>query len=94
MKKTNELAYTITSGIAHRELKGQILFLRPGDRHLFTMNETGRFVWQLLLKRTTVDQAVRAFSRRFSVSQETAGKDVRSFLRQLERRKIIRPVKG
>ena len=93
MKKSNEQAYAVATDIAHRELKGQILFLRPGDRHLFTMNETGRFVWQLLLKRKTVGQVVAAFSRRFSVAQETAAKDVRSFLGQLEKRKIIQPVK-
>lgn len=94
MKKSNEQAYAVAAGIAHRELKGQILFLRPGDRHLFTMNETGRFVWQLLLKRKTVDQIVRAFARRFSVSGEIAAQDVRSFLRELERAKTIQPVRG
>jgi len=94
VKKRGGLIYTISRGIAHRELKGQILYLQPGDRHLFTTNETGRFIWQLIAKRKTVDQITRAFSRKFSLAEEIAGKDVRGFLRELEKRKIVQLVKG
>ena len=42
---------TINGEIAHREIEGQILILRPDDNFLYTLNGSGRFIWVGIAKK-------------------------------------------
>lgn len=51
---------------------------------LFTMNETGRFIWKNLTKNVTVGALVEKMTESFDVSEEEAEKDVLLFLEKLD----------
>ena len=81
--------YHVRSAVAHRELQGQVLILSADDPALWTMNESGRFIWRRVLRRASTAQIVEAFRREFGVPRETAARDVGAFLESLARRRII-----
>lgn len=51
---------------------------------LFTMNETGRFIWENLNKNVTVEELVEKVTESFDVSEEEAEKDILLFLEKLD----------
>jgi hypothetical protein len=81
--------YAVSKDITYRELKGQILFLLPGDRFLYTMNPAGEFVWKSVLRKRPVDKIVAAFAKHFGIDVERARADVAGFLDQLAAKKIV-----
>ena|SRR5579883_659246 len=89
MKKPADSKYTINPEIASREIKGQLLFLRPGDRALYTTNATGQFIWRQLVRKTQASKIVVKFAQEFGVTEEIAARDVKKFLAELERKQII-----
>jgi len=52
---------------------------------LFTMNEAGRFIWENLSERTTVEDLTEKMTESFDVSAKEAEKDILLFLDQLDR---------
>jgi hypothetical protein len=82
--------YRVSPDVAHRDIEEQTLLLAPDERDLLTLNETGRFVWRRLVAGRDVDTIVRAFARAFRLPAIAADRDVRTFLAQLERRRLIR----
>lgn len=82
--------YTVRSDIAHREIQGRLLLLLPGETRLYTFNETGRLVWQGLLRKRSPAAIAATIARRFDVPLARAERDVRALLADLLRRRIIR----
>lgn len=89
MKKQPDITYRINPEIAARELKGQLLFLLPGERRLYTTNQTGQFIWRQLVRKAPEPKIVSVFQKEFAVSEEIARRDVRRFLSDLEKKEII-----
>ena len=89
MKKQPGMTYRINPEIAARELKGQLLFLLPGERRLYTTNGTGQFIWRQLVRKASEPKIVDVFQKEFAVSEEIARRDVRRFLGELEKKAII-----
>ena len=81
--------YRVRSSVAHRELEGQILILSADDPDLWTMNESGRFIWRRLLKGAARTTIIEAFRREFGIQADDAVRDVDAFLEALEKRRII-----
>lgn len=81
--------YRVRPTVAHRELEGQILILSADDPALWTMNESGRFIWRRLVKGTAISTIIKAFRREFRIPAEDASRDVVAFLESLEKRRII-----
>jgi len=79
----------LNDDIAHREIEGQILFLRPDDHFLYTVNASGQFIWHEILNGTPLSGIIRNLAVRFGISGEKAEKDVLKFIRELQRKKII-----
>jgi hypothetical protein len=52
---------------------------------LFTMNETGRFIWENLTETTTVDALVGKLTQEFEVDAVTAKKDIEQFLSNMSK---------
>lgn len=50
---------------------------------LFTMNETGRFIWENLTETTTVDTLVGKMTQKFEVDAATAKNDIEQFLSKM-----------
>jgi hypothetical protein len=91
-KKIVDSIYKINPDIACREIKGQLLFLHPEDRRLYTTNNTGHFVWRQLVRKSPAVKIIALFQKEFSLPEEEATRDVRKFLGELEKKQIIRKV--
>ena len=78
----------IKSGFVTREV-GTELVLVPltGNvaqmNELFTMNETGRFIWENICDDTTIDDMVEKMVETFDVTPEIADKDITGFLKKM-----------
>jgi hypothetical protein len=86
--------FVLNDDIAHREIEGQILLLRPDDHFLYTLNASGQFIWHEILNRTPLAGIIGNLAVRFGISGEKAEKDVLKFIRELQRKKIILEKKG
>lgn len=78
----------IKSGFVTREV-GHELVLVPltGNvaqmNELFTMNETGKFIWENIDDNTTVDELAEKMVEAFEVSPEIAKRDIVGFLEKM-----------
>ena len=61
---------------------------------IYTLNETGSFVWDLLDGRRTVDQLVDAVVAEFEVAREVAAADVARLIASLRDEGLLRPAHG
>jgi hypothetical protein len=61
---------------------------------IYTLNETGTFVWELLDGRHTVGELVAALVARFEVSPEVAGADVARLIVSLREEGLLRAAHG
>jgi len=52
---------------------------------LFTMNETGRFIWKLLSEKTSVEDLVGKLTEAYEISAEEAEADIVLFLEKLDK---------
>lgn len=50
---------------------------------MFTMNETGKFIWENITETTSVEELEHALTDEFSIDPDTARKDIELFLNQL-----------
>ncbi|MDD5185282.1 MAG: PqqD family protein [Paludibacter sp.] len=51
---------------------------------LFTMNETGKFIWENLGEKTTIENLETLVTEAFDVDADTAKKDIENFIKKLE----------
>jgi len=51
---------------------------------LFTMNETGRFIWENISEKTTVEDIENLMTEAFSIDRDTAKIDIENFIKKLE----------
>jgi hypothetical protein len=79
-----------------RDVAGEIIIVpikgHVGDLEgVFTLNELGVMIWQLMDGQTTVRQLMEAVKDEYDVEAQEAEKDVVDFLRSLEEAGLIRP---
>lgn len=77
-----------------REISGETIVVpirgRPEDLDsIFTLNELGTMIWNLLDGRTSVGQIVESVSTTYDVSPEQAIRDTIDFLNSLEAEGLI-----
>lgn len=51
---------------------------------LFTLNETGGFIWENTSENTTTDELQNAMIEAFVIDKETAKRDIETFLKQMD----------
>ena len=87
--------YTASGNIVARVIEGELIIvpLVSGigdlDDELFSVNETGKVIWDELDGKTSLVQIVQSLADRYSVSRDDMEKDVRGFVGELLRRKMI-----
>lgn len=57
---------------------------------LFTLNETGAFIWELIDGKKNVGEIVAKFTEEFDIDHETATKDILSFIKNMSNYLIIK----
>ena len=51
---------------------------------IFTMNETGKFIWENITEKNTVEDIENLMTEAFNIDSETAKKDIANFIQKLE----------
>jgi hypothetical protein len=86
------------SDLVSRDVAGEKIIVpikgHVGDLEgVFTLNELGSMIWQLINGQTTARELVEAVRNEYDVGAAEAEKDVVDFLRSLEEAGLIRPAK-
>lgn len=88
-RKNEDLAFRLVAGEAVIvPVRGGVADLRC----LFTLNEVGAAIWQLLEPEQSVASIVVRLTEEFNVSSEQARSDLDEFLEALSSRGLIEPV--
>ncbi len=77
-----------------RNVAGENLIVPIGGDNLnfntaMTLNETGAFLWNILLDDVTVDTLIDKMMGEYAVDRETAQKDINIFLNKLREQSIL-----
>ena len=72
------------------DLDTELVLLHPKTRAMFTLNETGRAIWERLATETQVDQAVHVLTATFEVDDGTAREHALKLLADLADAGLIR----
>jgi hypothetical protein len=90
--------YEPSDDVVVREIEGELIIVPLvsgiGDMEddLFSLNETGRAIWDKLGGVKTVEDVITELTGEFDASKDEIEKDVTGFLAELMRRKMIRTV--
>lgn len=78
----------LKEGFILRTVAGETVVLPAGGVTNFdmmiTLNDTGKFLWELLEKETTEEALVQAITAEYDVSEERAAKSVAAFIVRLK----------
>jgi len=82
-----------------REIAGETIIVPVRDsvvdlNAIYTLNEVGSRIWQLIDGPTAVDRIVRRLSEEYAVSADQAAEDVTAFLTDLQAAGLVRVTGG
>jgi coenzyme PQQ biosynthesis protein PqqD len=86
-----------SGGVVAREIEGEIVIvplvagIGDMDDELYTLNPTGRAIWQKLDGQKTLAQIVADLAQEFDAPQADLEADVLGFASELMRRRILEP---
>jgi hypothetical protein len=90
-----EARFRPSGDVVARLIEGQLLIVPlvsgVGDLEdeLYTLNETGRAIWEKLDGSRTIDEVAREMAREFDVAEDTARLDVINLVEELLGRKML-----
>jgi len=78
----------IRSSFVTREVGTELILVPLSENvsqmnELFTMNETGKFIWENINDDTTLEELTEKLVENFEVSQDIARKDIVEFLKKM-----------
>lgn len=78
----------IKDGFLLREVAGNTIVVPVGDdavsfNGVITINETGKFIWELLDRGIEKEELLSKFMTEYQVSEEDAKEDIRAFIQKL-----------
>ncbi len=84
----------IKDGFILREVAGNFIVVAVGDKSMdlngiINTNETGAFIWNMLLEDTTTDAVCRALTEEYDVSIDIVKSDVDAFIAKLRDAELI-----
>jgi len=93
---TLDTCFVKESDLVTRDVAGEKIIVpiksHVGDLEgVYTLNELGAMIWQLIDGQTTARELAEAVSKEYDVGATEAEKDVGDFLRSLENAGLIRP---
>jgi hypothetical protein len=95
-----EAVYVPSEYIVAREIEGELIIVPLvagiGDLEdeLFTLNETGKAIWDRLDGETSLAGVVAALAQEYSASPGEIERDVRGLIEELVRRRMLVEVTG
>jgi len=79
----------LRDGVAFRIIEGEAAVLRPDDGTLMILNETGSFILNNIRKGMLIDTLIKKVVDEYDTTLKKAEKDVKSFLKILEKESIV-----
>ena len=78
----------IKEGFLLRNVAGNYVIVPVGDdavefNGIVTLNESGKFLWDLLENEITKEELLRKFMEEYNVPEETAKADIKDFMQTL-----------
>ena len=73
-----------------REIEGEIVILNIDNGFYYTLDEVGSIIWEMVVKNISEEQIVKNLVEGYETDKATASKDVKTFLRELEKQEIIK----
>ena len=71
------------------DLGAALVILSLRTNRYFTLEGTGRRIWERLAEPTTVDALVREMSAGFDVEESECARDIRAFVGELVRTRLV-----
>ena len=84
------LYFSRVDGAVSSDLEGETVILSLDSGIYFGLDGVGSEIWHLLDARRTVNTIVGQLRREFRVTEERCQEDVLNFLRELERKNLIK----
>ena len=93
-KITSESVFVPSEDVVTREIEGEIILVPItrgiGDLDdIYSLNETGRAIWQSLDGKRSLVEIVTSLADQYSAPHDEIEKDVHGFIGELLRRKMI-----
>ena len=95
MTISQKAVYAVSDDVVAREIEGEIIIVPLvagiGDLEdeLFTLNETGKDIWELLDGRRSLQEVARELSERYTSEPEKIQTDVMGLVGELLRRGMV-----
>ena len=92
-----DTVYVPSQDIVAREIEGEIIIvplvagIGDADDELYTLNETGRQVWQRLDGEATLGEIAGVLDDKFAAPLDEIQADVLGFAREMAERRILTP---
>ena len=81
--------FTINKGLITERIDGVTVFFDSDSSTMFTLNDTGSTIFDLLKRNMSKEQIIKSISTTYNVSEKKAIKDVQEFIDELQRWKIL-----
>ena len=88
-KRKVERTYALKKEIAYRTIEGQILVLAPREEFLYTLNDSGQFLWAALKRGASMKRLAALLAAEYGLPPVTAQQDVEAFLQVLVAKGIV-----
>ena len=89
--------YTPSENVVSREIEGEIIIvplvagMGDTDEELFTLNETGKAIWQKLDGQRSLKQVIEELSTEYEAVDGEIETDVLGIIEELSNRKMVSP---
>ena len=83
------MPYTIQKEFITELMGEKIVLFNSVRSKLYTLNETGKYIYIQLKKKLDEDNISQKLARKYNISYKIAQKDVSSFIQKLLKRNII-----
>ena len=81
--------WTLKPGVIETDLGDELVLLDPKTQGMFSLNNTGRVVWQGLKNTETLETIALSLEKTFTVTLEQASLDAQALIDELEKAGLI-----
>ncbi|HNQ50756.1 MAG TPA: PqqD family protein [Candidatus Omnitrophota bacterium] len=87
--------YQPSQDVVARDVQGEFIIvpvasgIAEGEDEIYSLNETGRAVWEKLNGKRTLQQVIKALSSEYSGTRDEIEKDVLGIVQELVERKML-----
>jgi len=84
-----ESMFKINSNVIFREIDDRIVLINLENGFYYSLNEIGCMIFKLILDKHDTSEIVERINGNFEIANDTIESDLDSFIRDMEREKIV-----